>query len=68
MTKIAVYLSSFIAELIYTERAPKWLWEACQIIRQAIEANANRYGLVDQLGDPIPDIRSYPYSPSRWRK
>ncbi len=66
MTKIAVFLASFIAELIYTERAPNWLWEACRTIKSAIELNGSRYGLAAQLGDPVPKIRSLPYSPSRW--
>ena len=66
MTRIAVFIASFIAELIYTERAPKWLWEACQTIREALESNANQYGLADQMGDPVPDMRALPYSPSRW--
>lgn len=68
MTRIAVYIASFIAELIYTERAPKWLWEACQTIREAFESNANRYGLANQLGDSAPGMRSVRYSPSRWRR
>jgi hypothetical protein len=67
MTKIAVFFASFIAELIYTERAPRWLHEACMIIKQAFEFNAIRYGFADQLGDPVPDMRSFPYCPSRWR-